>query len=106
MNKPSQNEVMSADEAAVYLDISKPKLIKLASDGQIPGVKVGRSWKFSFSVLENWKDSTNESPSDRAINISNPLNRSDTKTASKKTLLKQKTKKQITLIRIYRLIPN
>ena len=93
MNKPLQNEVMSADEAALYLDIPKPRLLKLVREGQIPGVKVGRSWKFSFSVLEKWQDSKKKSPSDRALNISNPLNRSDTTTPSNKDLLKEKTNK-------------
>jgi excisionase family DNA binding protein len=93
MNKPLQNEVMSADEAALYLDIPKPRLLKLVREGQIPGVKVGRSWKFSFSVLEKWQDSKKKSPSDRALNISNPLNRSETTTPSNKDLLKEKTNK-------------
>ena len=93
MNKPLQNEVMSADEAALYLDIPKPRLLKLVREGQIPGVKVGRIWKFSFSVLEKWQDSKKKSPSDRALNISNPLNRSDTTPPSNKDLLKEKTNK-------------
>ena len=93
MNKPLQNEVMSADEAALYLDIPKPRLLKLVREGQIPGVKVGRSWKFSFSVLKKWQDSKKKSPSDRALNISNQLNRSDTTPPSNKDLLKEKTNK-------------
>jgi excisionase family DNA binding protein len=49
-----QNEVMNGDEAAVFLKMPKSTLLKLCSEGQLPGVKVGRQWRFNRFALENW----------------------------------------------------
>lgn len=49
-----QNEVMNGDEAAVFLRMPKSTLLKLCSEGQLPGVKVGRQWRFNRFALENW----------------------------------------------------
>jgi excisionase family DNA binding protein len=49
------NEVMNGDEAAVFLKMPKSTLLKLCSEGQLPGVKVGRQWRFHRDALENWK---------------------------------------------------
>lgn len=35
-------EIMSIDQLAEYLDISRSTLYKLAQDGKLPGQKVGR----------------------------------------------------------------
>lgn len=45
---------MNGDEAAVYLRMPKSTLLKLCSEGQLPGVKVGRQWRFNRFALENW----------------------------------------------------
>ena len=49
-----QNEVMNGDEAAIFLKMPKSTLLKLCSEGQLPGVKVGRQWRFNRFALENW----------------------------------------------------
>lgn len=54
----SHNEVMNADEAALFLKLPKSTLLKLTSEGQIPGVKVGRGWRFNLTALENWKNAS------------------------------------------------
>lgn len=48
------NEVMNGDEAAVFLKMPKSTLLKLCSEGEIPGVKVGRQWRFHRDALEKW----------------------------------------------------
>ncbi len=50
-----QNEVMNGDEAAIFLKMPKSTLLKLCSEGQLPGVKVGRQWRFNRFALENWR---------------------------------------------------
>ena len=50
------NEVMNGDEAAVFLQMPKSTLLKLCSEGQLPGVKVGRQWRFHRDALEKWKN--------------------------------------------------
>ncbi|MFM8763374.1 MAG: helix-turn-helix domain-containing protein, partial [Spartobacteria bacterium] len=32
----------------------KSTLLKLCTEGQLPGVKVGRQWRFNRFALENW----------------------------------------------------
>ncbi|MEI7590946.1 MAG: helix-turn-helix domain-containing protein, partial [Deltaproteobacteria bacterium] len=49
------NEVMNGDEAAVFLRMPKSTLLKLCSEDKLPGVKVGRQWRFHRDALENWR---------------------------------------------------
>ena len=39
-------DVLTIDELAAYLKISKSTLYKLAQDGALPGLKVGKRWRF------------------------------------------------------------
>jgi len=39
-------DVMTIDELAEYMQVSKPSLDKLAQDGKVPGQKVGKYWRF------------------------------------------------------------
>lgn len=50
----SEHDVMTAEEAATYLRIARATLYRLAAKGQIPAVKVGRVWRFSRSLLDEW----------------------------------------------------
>ena len=45
---------MTIDELAVYLQVSKSSLYKLAQDGKVPGQKVGRHWRFHRVVIDRW----------------------------------------------------
>lgn len=47
----TQSDVMTADEAADYLRVSRKTLYRLVSAGKIPGQKVGRSWRFRHADL-------------------------------------------------------
>ena len=53
------NEVMNGDEAAVFLKMPKSTLLKLCTEGQLPGVKVGRQWRFHRDALEKWSVARN-----------------------------------------------
>lgn len=48
------DDVMNADEASAWLKIPKSTLYKLCSDGELPGAKVGRHWRFHRETLEQW----------------------------------------------------
>lgn len=54
---PPPPEVMTIDELAVYLQVSKSSLYKLAQDGKVPGQKVGRHWRFHKSAVDAWLSS-------------------------------------------------
>ncbi len=53
------NEVMNGDEAAVFLKMPKSTLLKLCTENQLPGVKVGRQWRFHRDALEKWSAAKN-----------------------------------------------
>ena len=46
--------VMTLEEAARYLRVSKDTLKKHASEGTIPGRLIGRAWRFSKLALDEW----------------------------------------------------
>lgn len=57
---PPLPEVMTIDELAVYLQVSKSSLYKLAQDGKVPGQKVGRHWRFRRQTIDRWLDTGGE----------------------------------------------
>lgn len=46
-----KNEVWKAEEAAKYLKCSQSQIKKQATEGVVPGVKVGTEWRFSSIAL-------------------------------------------------------
>ena len=46
-----QDEVLTPDEAALLLKVSKKTLLRHAREGEIPGTKLGRVWRFRRSEL-------------------------------------------------------
>ena len=48
------SEVLTIDELAAYLKISKSTLYKLAREGKIPSNKVGRRWRFQKRSIDHW----------------------------------------------------
>lgn len=48
------NMVLTIDELAEYLKISKSTLYKLAQEGAVPGQKVGRHWRFHREAVDQW----------------------------------------------------
>ncbi len=49
-----RDSVLTIDELAVYLKISKSTLYKLAQGGKVPGQKVGRHWRFRKEAIDRW----------------------------------------------------
>jgi excisionase family DNA binding protein len=52
-NVPQDKEILNAQEAAIVLGISERLLLRLARDGEIPGKKLGREWRFLRSAIRN-----------------------------------------------------
>jgi len=50
----SQDNVLTIDELAAYLKISKSTLYKLAQSGEVPGQKVGKHWRFRRDIIDQW----------------------------------------------------
>ncbi|MGD0236200.1 MAG: helix-turn-helix domain-containing protein [Syntrophorhabdales bacterium] len=47
-------DVLTIDELALYLKISKSTLYKLVREGKIPSQKVGRHWRFRKVAIDRW----------------------------------------------------
>lgn len=47
-------EILNIDGAAAFLGVSVKTFSKVLRDGDVPGRKVGREWKFSRQALIDW----------------------------------------------------
>ena len=47
-------EIMTPREAAEYLSVHVRTIYRLAKNGDIPGRKVGGSWRFKKDTLDQW----------------------------------------------------
>lgn len=52
--KQEPDSVMTIDDLASYLKLSKSTLYKLAVQGKLPGQKVGRHWRFHRESIDSW----------------------------------------------------
>lgn len=48
------DEIMTIQEVALYLKLNEKTTYRLASEGKLPGFKVGGSWRFKRVDLEKW----------------------------------------------------
>jgi len=48
------DEILTIKEVAEYLKLSEKTAYRLASDGKLPGFKVGGSWRFKRGDIEQW----------------------------------------------------
>lgn len=49
-----QSDIMTIKEVAEFLKLKEKTAYALAARGDIPGFKVGGSWRFRKSELEKW----------------------------------------------------
>jgi len=54
------HEIMTIDELAEYVKISKSTLYKLAQEGKLPGQKFGKRWRFHKDAIDGWLKSQPE----------------------------------------------
>jgi excisionase family DNA binding protein len=48
------NEIMTTSEVAEYLRLAEATIYKLAQSGEIPAVRVGRTWRFKKELIDEW----------------------------------------------------
>lgn len=48
------DKVLTIEELAAYLKISKSTLYKLVQKGEVPGQKVGKHWRFRRDIIDQW----------------------------------------------------
>lgn len=58
--------IMKIKEVAEYLKLNEKTTYRLASQGKIPGFKVGGTWRFHRHELEDWVKQQCKPPSSMA----------------------------------------
>jgi excisionase family DNA binding protein len=48
------DDILTIQELAVYLRLNEKTAYRLASNGKLPGFKVGGSWRFKRVDIEKW----------------------------------------------------
>ncbi|EPS3429156.1 TPA: helix-turn-helix domain-containing protein [Vibrio alginolyticus] len=48
------DQILTLKEVAAYLKLAEKTAYRLASEGKLPGFKVGGSWRFKKKDLEVW----------------------------------------------------
>ncbi len=48
------NDIITIKDVAEYLKLTEKTTYRLASEGELPGFKVGGSWRFRKSEIERW----------------------------------------------------
>lgn len=48
------SEILTLDEVAAYLEAGKRTVYRLAQKGEIPGFKLGGTWRFRRTELDRW----------------------------------------------------
>jgi excisionase family DNA binding protein len=46
--------IMTVKEVAAFLKLKEATVCSLASDGKLPGFKLGKSWRFDMDEVEQW----------------------------------------------------
>ena len=56
----ADDEILTVKELAAYLKIAEKTAYRFASEGRLPGFKVGGAWRFDREDIEKWiKDKKN-----------------------------------------------
>ena len=53
---PTLDPILTLDELADYLKLSKSTLYKLVQRGEVPGTKIGKHWRFRKGTIDRWID--------------------------------------------------
>lgn len=48
------DEILTIKELAVYLKLTEKTAYRLVAEGKLPGFKVGGSWRFKVSTIQDW----------------------------------------------------
>lgn len=48
------DEILTIDEVAAYLKAGKRTVYRLAAEGKLPAFKLGGTWRFRRSDLDEW----------------------------------------------------
>ena len=52
----SEDRLLTLKELAAFLSVNERTLLKLVSEGEVPGVKIGNQWRFRKAMIDAWLD--------------------------------------------------
>jgi excisionase family DNA binding protein len=47
-------DILNVHDLAEYLRLSEAKIYKLANEGQIPALRMGKVWRFKKDIIDEW----------------------------------------------------
>ena len=79
-------EIMTTKELAKYLRLHQITICKHAAEGKIPGIRIGKAWRFDKEAIDRWISEDVRKPQ--------KVKKSKAKTASKAVKVKLRKKKK------------
>jgi excisionase family DNA binding protein len=46
--------IMTVHDVAEYLRLSEAKVYKMANEGHVPALRMGKSWRFKKELIDEW----------------------------------------------------
>ena len=53
-SRDSEPVIWTVEDVAKYLRISEAKVYRLAKEQRLPVVRIGKTWRFSKDLLDDW----------------------------------------------------
>ena len=50
----AEHRILTVREVAEYLRLSEAKVYRLVNEGQLPVVRLGKTWRFRKDLLDEW----------------------------------------------------
>lgn len=63
---------MTVRQLASYLSVNERTVLKLITEGQLPGVKVGNQWRFRKAMIDTWLDDQMLGVTPRYVKLDEP----------------------------------
>ena len=46
--------IMTVHDVAEYLRLSEAKIYKMAKEGHVPAIRMGKKWRFKKDLIDDW----------------------------------------------------
>lgn len=46
--------IMTVHDVADYLRLSEAKIYRMAKDGHVPAIRMGKTWRFKRDLIDDW----------------------------------------------------
>jgi excisionase family DNA binding protein len=68
-----EDRLMTIKQLAGYLNLNERTVLRLVTDGALPGVKVGNQWRFRKAMIDTWLDDQMLGVSPRMVDEPKPV---------------------------------